>query len=225
MKKFALVFSLLNFTLCPAFANIHISPDAVVAAVRQHVSSNKVNPVIREYNAQLKASNGSGIAADKLWNVCAAAGWNVKESAGKAKCQTFVTALVKSGKVAFKEVCGNDKGKTGATERCVTDFKNVKVNIGPAIAIAKEYALVKYKDNSLQCFNKHRLSWNDDYVKCVSKNSNTYYEFQFDSVTESIDNTIKNGIQRAVCAIHGATSTSAGLCWWWHKYICNINLC
>jgi len=213
MKKIALTFLLL-IMVTPAFANIHINPDTVVAVIKQHVPADKVNPVIREYNAQLKASaNGStrfGIAANRLWNVCAAVGWNIKEPTGKQKCKTFVNALVKSGNVTYKEVCGDDKGKTGATERCVTDFKNVKVNIGPAIAIAKEYALVKYKDGSLQCFNKHRLSWNDDYVKCVSQNSNTYYEFQFDSVTESIDNTIKNGIQRAVCTIHGAPATTAG---------------
>lgn len=192
-------------------ANIHINPDVVTETVAQYFPSTQVE-CLGEYNAQVRASNGAGISASKLWNVCAAGGLDITTASGKQTCQSFVNALVKSINIEYKEVCGNDRDKTGGTERCVPDFSAVSVNIGPAIAIAKEYAHIKYNDDSLECSSKHRyaLNNNDDYVKCVSKNSNTFYEFQFDSVTASIDNKIKNGIMLAVCTIYEAPVTLAG---------------
>ena len=49
-------------------ANIHINPDAVTEVVAKHFPKKQVE-CIREYNTQLKASNGSGIAASNFVNI------------------------------------------------------------------------------------------------------------------------------------------------------------
>lgn len=217
MKKITLAF-LSIIIASPAFANIHINGKVATAVIKEHVPADKLNATLTAYNNVLKKSGvGSmryGISASGLWDVCAAAGWDIKPKGGTGynKCNAFVKALFKKGTVTYKEVCGDDKGKTGphSKEYCVTDFKSVKVNQQPALEIAKLYACIKHKDCSVQCSSKHRTSWNDDYIKCTSQNKLAYYEFQFDSVDNSIDQTIKNGIQTAVCKIHDAPVTLGG---------------
>ncbi len=103
----------------------------------------------------------------------------------------------------YNEVCGKDKGKTGKTERCVTDIFNwTNVQLMQAVALAKEYALVKY-GQTITCSNKYRPSYNDDYVKCRSADGQTFYEFKFDDVKESIDADLQSSVKTALCAIHG----------------------
>ncbi len=224
MKKIALTFLSLIMA-APAFANIHINPDAVESIVKEYVSSDEVYPVIREYNANLRASNGTGIAASKLWNVCVAAGWNIKEPTGKAKCETFVKALVESSVIKYYQVC-TDKGKVlaqknGTIPYCIDDFFTNKfyggtqVSVIEGIQLSKEYARIKQGDDSLQCNGKPReitvvLGATDYIIQCASKNKNATYEFVFDDLEESVDKTHQDDIQKAVCKLHDAIATTAG---------------
>ena len=199
-------------------ANIHINPDAVTEVVAKHFPNKQVE-CIREYNTQLKASNGSGIAASKLWNVCAAGGLDVKQPADKEKCRTFVKELTSKGTVKFYEVCGKDKSMVEkGTGRCIDDvFSNkilggVKVNMLIATGLSKEYARVKYNDNSLMCSKTARKTTvpPDDYVRCASLNKNMTYEFKFDSVTSTTDYVIDEGTESGICKIYDVKYTPSG---------------
>ena len=217
MRK--ITFTLLSmFFVLPCMANIHINPDAVTEVVAKHFPNKQVE-CIREYNTQLKASNGSGIAASKLWNVCAAGGLDVKQPADKEKCRTFVNELARKGTVKFYEVCGKDKNMVEkGTGRCIDDvFSNkvlggVKVNMLIATGLSKEYARVKYNDSSLMCSKTARQTTilPDDYVRCASLNKNMTYEFRFDSVTSTTDYVIDEGTESGICKIYGVKYTPFG---------------
>lgn len=191
----------------PAAANVKISPDVVDKVIKQYFSSEKDRAsALATYKANL-ASDGTFAGSD-VWKICTAGGLNIKKPADKTKCQNFKNALLKSVNVFLYEVCGKDAAKG----ICITDFKNVQVTLTPAIKLAKEYVRVKKGDDSLYCSSKYRTEgWpGQDYIKCTSQDKNDYYEFEFDDVTESADNTVKSGIQAGVCGLYGAKSTSAG---------------
>ena len=105
----------------------------------------------------------------------------------------------------YYSVCLNDKRKSGGTERCVEGVFNW-VNVGQlqAVGIAEEYARVHYGD-TIKCKNGFVQHLNDDYIQCTSTkpNSKVYYEFQFDDVTESVDNDILADTVHSICSIHG----------------------
>ncbi len=190
-----------------ASANVKISPDVVDRVIKQYFSSERDRAsALATYKENL-ANDGTFAAAD-VWKVCIAGGLDIKKTADKTKCQNFKNELLKSVNFLLYEVCGKDKGK-GV---CVRDFKDVQVTLTPAIKLAKEYVRVKNGDDSLYCSSKYRTEdWpGQDYVKCTSRNKNKYYEFEFDDVTESVDSTVKSGIQAGVCGLYGAKSTSAG---------------
>ena len=196
-------------------ANIHINPSTVQSVVKEFVPADKVNSVISEYNNQLKQSNGSGISAQKLWNICAIAGWDIKKPNGKSQCQKFVNALVKKSSIQFYHACAKEnKGKAGYI--CVDDFFTNKVyggtqvNLTPGQTLAKEYARLKHNDSTVQCRNKFDPGTLDDTLMCTSYNKNAYYEFVFDDLEEPKDQTIKNSIQSAICRMYDAKPTTAG---------------
>ena len=197
-------------------ANIHINPDAVTEVVAKHFPKKQVE-CIREYNAQLKAANGAGIAASKLWNVCAAGGLDIKQPADKEKCRTFVNELTSKGTVKFYAACGKDKSMTGAI--CVNDFSALTVNMQQAQGLAKLYARNK-SDNTIQCKSKPRIesttttsinpramgmssTSNTPYLQCTSHNSNKFYEFRFNNVDGSIDATNHKNFKTGICKIFG----------------------
>ena len=70
--------------------------------------------------------------------------------------------------------------------------------------MAEEYARVRYNDDII-CDSDYRTSWNDDYVRCTSKNSKRYYEFQFDDIKESIDADIQRGVILGICKIYNVS--------------------
>ena len=116
----------------------------------------------------------------------------------------------------YKEVCGNDKGKTGKKEYCVTDYFNwTQTQIGQAIGFAQDYARIKH-NNTIICSNSHRTSWNDDYIKCATKDASAYYEFKFDDVRESIDNDRRLTERSALCRLAGGRPNSIH-----DNYVCN----
>ena len=215
MRK--ITFALLSmFFVLPCMANIHINPDAVTEVVAKHFPKKQVE-CIREYNTQLKASNGVGIAASKLWNVCAAGGLDVKQPADKEKCRTFVNELISKGTVKFYAACGKDQSMTGAV--CVNDFSALTVNMQQAQGLAKLYARSK-SDNTIQCRTKPRMdvqtfhstnihamgmssTTNTPYVQCTSYNSNKFYEFRFSSTDGNIDATNHKNFKTGICKIFG----------------------
>lgn len=214
MKKIALALLSL-FLTTPCLANIHINPSTVESVVKEFVPADKMVSVISEYNNQLKQSNGTGISAQKLWNICAIAGWDIKQPSGKSQCQKFVNALVEKSSIKFYHACDKQyKGKAGYI--CVDDFFTNKiyggtqVNLTPGQTLAKEYARLKHNDSTVQCRNKFDPGTLDDTLMCTSHNKNAYYEFVFDDLEEPKDQTIKNSIQNAICRMYDAKPTTAG---------------
>ena len=214
MKKIALALLSL-FLTTPCLANIHINPSTVESVVKEFVSADKMVSVISEYNNQLKQSNGTGISAQKLWNICAIAGWDIKQPSGKSQCQKFVNALVEKSSIKFYHACDKQyKGKAGYI--CVDDFFTNKiyggtqVNLTPGQTLAKEYARLKHNDSTVQCRNKFDPGTLDDTLMCTSHDKNAYYEFVFDDLEEPKDQTIKNSIQNAICRMYDAKPTTAG---------------
>ena len=214
MKKIALTLLPL-FLITPCLANIHINPSTVESVVKEFVTTDKVVSVISEYNNQLKQSNGTGISAQALWNICVIAGWDIKQPSGKSQCQKFVNALVRRANIKFYHACAKEnKGKAGYI--CVDDFFTNKiyggtqVNLTPGQILAREYARLKHNDSTVQCKNKFDPGTLDDTLMCTSHNQNAYYEFVFDDLEEPKDQTIKNSIQNAICRMYDAKPTTAG---------------
>lgn len=104
-----------------------------------------------------------------------------------------------SGK--YYRVCGKDKGKSNLKEFCVEDiFKPTNVQMMQATALAKMYA--NKENHNVACSSDVVKSWNDDYVAC-SDGKTVAYEFRFDDVYESADDTIQRTLARAVCEMTG----------------------
>lgn len=210
IKRFiTALISVLCFVL-PATANIKIETDAVDAAIREHFQQEKDKAsAVATYKANL-AEDGS-IDAPSIWKVCVAGGLDIKQPAGKTKCQKFISSLIKSAKVSFYEVCGKDKGKAGGV--CVTDFKDIQVKVGPGIAIAQEWARIKKKDE-IKCsdnFDGRYVGLRpQDFLKCTSVKSNTYYEFEFNSLEESGDEKNREGMLFAICGLNGSNPVVNG---------------
>ena len=130
----------------------------------------------------------------------------------------------KKGNIKYYEVCGKDGGKTGGTERCENIFKDIEVQVAQAKNLAVEYAKVKYNDD-IQCDLNVRTTkgvvvaptpvvpavavvpvQGDDYMKCTSLKSNTFYEFQFDDAKESnaaAGKYIQMEFGRGLCLVYG----------------------
>ena len=209
------------FMITPCFANIHIRSEAVESVIKQKIPGQDAQvAALAEYNAQVKKANNAGIPASGIWQVCKAAGWNTQTADGEAKCRDFGNTLMKYATWKFKAVCGDYKSLVQkGTGRCVDDvFSNkvlggVKVNMLVAPGLAKEYARVKYSDKDLVCSKNYRQTTvpPDDYVQCLSMNKNMAYEFRFDSVTATMDNTINEGTESGVCKIFGLKYSPLGV--------------
>ena len=214
MKKIALTLLSL-FLITPCLANIHINPSTVESVVKEFVPTDKMVSVISEYNNQLKQSNGTGISAQKLWNICTIAGWDIKQPSGKSQCQKFVNAMVSRSSIKFYHACAKEnKGKAGYI--CVDDFFTNKiyggtqVNLTPGQTLAQEYVRLKHNDSTVQCRSKFDRGILDYTLMCTSHNQNAYYEFVFDDLEEPKDQIIQNSIQNAICRMYDATPAAAG---------------
>jgi len=116
----------------------------------------------------------------------------------------------KRANVVYHEVCGDAKGKTGGTERCIEVFDDIEVQAAQAKNLAQEYAKIKYNDD-IECNLKVREGPMDDYMKCTSINSNTFYEFVFDDAKESNANAgeyVTREFGRGLCLIYGGAPES-----------------
>ncbi len=214
MRK--IIYAFLSLFLCvPSIANVLIPSDAVILAVEKFVPTDKAAAVFSEYTNQLKQSNGAGISAQDLWDVCGTAGWNIQSPDGKAQCESFVNELLKMASVSFYPACDKKyKGKSGYV--CVDDFFTNKlyggtqVNLAPGQTLAQEYARLKHNDSSVLCKSNFDKGVLDYKLMCTSYDQNTYYEFVFDDLEESVDKTIQDSIQTAICKMYDAKPTTAG---------------
>lgn len=108
--------------------------------------------------------------------------------------------------IKFVESCD------GAAGTCVEDvFESTNVQMLQAIALAQEYGTVKY-DKQLICSPEYRQSFNDDYIKCTDSTGTSFFEFRFDDVKESLDNTIKKSVAVALCQIHSGKMSDDNVC-------------
>lgn len=201
--------------LSPAAANLSLQADALDSALRTYFpDQTNASAALVAYTEFVRNGDGVSIAAKDLWAVCSAGGLDIKKPEPKKTCQSFVNHLVRNATIKYFEVCGSDKGKSGGTERCVDAFKNTRLNLSPATAMAKEYVAIKYNDNSLVCSSKIRtdsvsLLDNDDFIKCTSTDTNTYYEFEFGTAEAWRDSVIQNNVRYGVCdIIYGIPSGS-----------------
>lgn len=201
--------------LSPAAANLSLQADALDRAIRTYFpNQTNASAALVAYTEFVRNGDGVSIAAKDLWAVCSAGGLDIKKPEPKKTCQSFVNHLVKNAIIKYFEVCGSDKGKSGGTEVCVDAFKNTRLNLSPATAMAKEYVAIKYNDNSLICSSKMRtasvsLVDNDDFIKCTSTDTNTYYEFEFGTAEAWRDSVIQNNVRYGVCdIIYGIPSGS-----------------
>lgn len=195
-----------------AHANIHIDGDVAKQVILSHIDTTYQAAALEEYNNQLESSGDYTMSASGLYKVCIASGWDIKTPDGKTKCDSFVKSLLDGGSYTYYEVCGPDKGKSGGTERCIDNVfyhwytvADTQVTMLQADGLCKEYARIKFNDD-IECSNKSRpgtVNPNNDYIKCTSKLTPTYYEFKFDDVVESKDFNITASVGKAICEMHG----------------------
>lgn len=199
------IFSLL-FCFCfimPSTANIFIDADTVGAVIPAVFGQNKATSALSAYNKAVAKNSDGTISAKDLWGVCSAGGLNIEQVDGKQKCEDFVYRLLKASQIKYYAVCGTDKNSNIGDKVCVEDlFKDVRVNVTPAVGIAQEYARVKQNDN-VKCSQNYRKESRDDYLQCSSIDVNKFYEFKFDTLDAWKDDNIKIGIQNSICKIHG----------------------
>lgn len=96
------------------------------------------------------------------------------------------------------------KSCAGEAGECITFFSETQVQMMQATALAQEYIKNKHGYDII-CSAIYRTDWQDDYIKCSDKTgAANYYEFKFDDVKESIDNTIQTSVANALCDMqHG----------------------
>lgn len=200
-----LLFVLLSFFcfIMPSTANIFIDADTVGAVIPAVFGQNKATSALSAYNKAVAKNSDGTISAKDLWGVCSAGGLNIEQVDGKQKCEDFVYRLLKASQIKYYAVCGTDKNSNIGDKVCVEDlFKDVRVNVTPAVGIAQEYARVKQNDN-VKCSQNYRKESRDDYLQCSSIDVNKFYEFKFDTLDAWKDDNIKIGIQNSICKIHG----------------------
>lgn len=122
-------------------------------------------------------------------------------------------------KLTYYEVCGKDKGKTGKTEHCVTDYFNwTRTQLSVAIGFAQEYARNE-NHHDIYCSKKHRTEWNDDYVRCSTLDGKHLYEFKFDTIDEGIDRNRRESERRTLCKLAGGEMPVLNI-GAWDSYVC-----
>lgn len=202
-----LLFVLLSFFcfIMPSTANIFIDADTVGAVIPAVFGQNKATSALSAYNKAVAKNSDGTISAKDLWGVCSAGGLNIEQVDGKQKCEDFVYRLLKASQIKYYAVCGTDKNSNIGDKVCVEDlFKDVRVNVTPAVGIAQEYARVKQNDN-VKCSQNYRKESRDDYLQCSSIDVNKFYEFKFDTLDAWKDFNIQHGMLNAICRIHDTT--------------------
>ena len=131
---------------------------------------------------------------------------------GKCRCSPGQSGT----SIKYYAVCGDDAKKTGGTEICEEDFfKDKRLQPTSAIALAQEFARIKYGDSGISCndtprstgsiFSKH------DYLQCTSAGNKRFYEFRFKKIDATGDNNIEHSIKESICALYGTEFVKSGI--------------
>ncbi len=93
-------------------------------------------------------------------------------------------------------------------------FRDKRIHILAAVALAKEWALLKHNDN-ITCNEtprrcKKNLIANGDCLQCKSVDNNTYYEFLFGKASAYGDSNIEEGVLSSICKLYGMPYTKSG---------------
>ena len=215
IKKILLTF--LMVMMC-GFANadqcFKLSPRAAASALSKDTEiQTKIVAAHRYEIRRNEASNkchGGKINAESFWKLCSMAGIDIKTQNGKMQCYNKVADLIEHNGTYYR-ACGKDAAKLGAKAICVNVFKDIQVQVTQGIALAQEYVLKKFNLKGLKCNNERRPAdntdamkyTNQDFVQCYLPATQTYFEFEFDDLKESEDETIKKDFARGVCILHG----------------------
>lgn len=126
------------------------------------------------------------------------------------KCKALIKDIAWGATGLYYNLCGveNRKHIAGQT-KCVRSFYEFQGQISSAVGMAKEWAKLpkhnEYGKDNIVCENNYRTISNDDYIRCKSLNTRRYYDFQFDDVRESFDDTIRGSILDHISWLHGGT--------------------
>ena len=131
---------------------------------------------------------------------------------GKCRCSPGQSGT----SIKYYAVCGDDAKKTGGTEICEEDFfKDKRMQPTSAIALAQEFARIKYGDSGISCndtprstgsiFSKH------DYLQCTSADNKRFYEFRFKKIDATGDKNIQNSIMDSICKLYDINSVTASM--------------
>ena len=131
---------------------------------------------------------------------------------GKCRCSPGQSGT----SIKYYAVCGDDAKKTGGTEICEEDFfKDKRLQPTSAIALAQEFARIKYGDSGISCndtprstgsiFSKH------DYLQCTSADNKRFYEFRFKKIDATGDKNIQNSIMDSICKLYDINSVTASM--------------
>lgn len=115
--------------------------------------------------------------------------------------QMKALALTRTGNLAAYPVCDSNYTDypSNVTKHCIdTFFASTQVQMLEATQLAKLYAK-KQHNQDIACAIDYRTQNNDDYIQCTSKDAKHVYEFRFDDLNESIDDTIKQDTADAIC--------------------------
>lgn len=170
---------------------------------KEYVKSIVSSTCLNEMKSYIERINELVLLSDKLQHI-PVIGYDLDDVKEKhAQCKLIslegpapIEDTVKG--YGIKNACHpSNKDKPGM--KCVKGVFNwINVNMIQAVRIAKEYVRAVDGDTVTQCNNMWVDSYNDNYVLCkTAKGVN--YSFQFDDVTESVSNTIRNHSAKAIC--------------------------
>lgn len=211
MKKlFAVLLCALFIT--PSFgAALRIVDATAFEAILQKHFPNEKNAQARiagyYRDTMAKKENDSRNAVTQATDLCKAGGIHND----KARCTAFISDVLWKASGLYYAPCGNystPPAELNATTKCFRGFSgygdnSIKANVqvASAAALAKEYARVVLGDN-IVCGGNVRKDGNDDFIKCKSIDQHKYYEFEFDDVRESFDDTVHSSIMSGIAYIY-----------------------
>ena len=175
-------------------APIFVFADVLEYAIKKNFSVMDYDAVTQEWEKRMSA-DGTVTATD-IEVVCKIGRLD------KNACTKFRDDLM----TYFYPIC--EKSATKGKSNCVDDFwatiHGTWVRLSEAIGIAQEYAQLKNKE-TVVCSPKTRQvnpPARASYLKCTSVDGGHYYEFKFNSTTETNDRDIISGTLRAVGKMH-----------------------
>lgn len=214
MKKLLIAFWGVLFVF-PAFCAdvyFHVEPENLKTVASAYFDTasdpNVVAKIADEYLAQLQSNNNQGVTVAGMQAVCAAGGLDITTQSGQQQCIDFVTTLSTLSDTNFYHVCDDDEYEkipesVRNISKCEKDFfTSTKAVLSNAIALAQEYARIKWNDN-IVCSSQVRQHRSDDWISCKSIKTGAFYEFRFDRTDASNDVNIMRDTHKAICEMYG----------------------